>query len=75
MTNYEEARVKLTNTHLNKLKSAAKKIKTKKNFQSEKLSHELFLSARQKTKIRNSFAYNMSMDIKLYKVQLSKIIQ
>ena len=41
MANYEEAKVKLTNTQLNKLKSAAKKITestlriTKKNFQDE----------------------------------------
>ena len=28
MTNYQEARVKLTNTQLNKLKSAAAKYKT-----------------------------------------------
>ena len=68
MTNYQEARVKLTNAQLNKLKMAAK-IKTvtilkiiKKNFQDEELSHELFLSKRQTTKIRNAFGNNMSMD-------------
>ena len=61
MANYEEARVKLTNTQLNKLKSEAKnqtgrtlKI-TKKNFQDEELSHEILLTTRQKTKIRNAF--------------------
>ena len=54
MTNYEEARVKLTNNHLNKLKSASKNKtgtalrKTKKNFQDEELPHELFLITRQK---------------------------
>ena len=57
MANYEEARVKLTNTQLNKLKSAAIKkpgtiLKiTKKNFQDEELPHELLLTTRQKTKI------------------------
>ena len=62
MADYEEARVKLTNTQLNKLDSAAKNKTgtilgiTKKNFQEEKLPHELFLTARQKTKIRNAFA-------------------
>ena len=78
MTNHEEARVKLTNAQINKLKSAAK-IKTgmtsrilKKNFQDEKLPHELFLTTRQKTKIRNAFANNMSTDMKLSKAQLSK---
>ena len=56
MANYQEAKVKLTNTQLNKLKSAAKN-KTgtilrlnKKNFEDEELPHELFLTARQTTK-------------------------
>ena len=68
--------LKLPNTILNKLKSAAKyktgtilKI-TKKNFQDEELPHELIL----KIKIRNVFANNMLTDIKLSKAQLSKII-
>ena len=49
MANYEEARVKLTNTQLNKLKSATKNKTwttlriTKKNFRHEKLPHEVFL--------------------------------
>ena len=81
MVNYEEIRVKLTNTQLNKLKSTAKnktettlKVTTK-NFQDHELSHELFLTTRQTTKIRNVFANNMSRDIKLRKAQLSKMIQ
>ena len=52
MTNYQEARVKLTNTQLNKLKSEAKKKKketilkmNKKNFQDEQLPYELFITA------------------------------
>ena len=58
-------RVKLTNTQLHKWKSAAKN-KTgtqrinKKNFEHEELPHELFLTAKQITKIRNAFANNMS---------------
>ena len=82
MANYEEARVKLVNTQLHKLKSAAKN-KTgtrlrimKKNFQDEELPHELFLITRQKTKIRNAFTNDTLTDvIKLSKAQLSKIIQ
>ena len=81
MASYEEARVKLTNTQFNKLKSAAK-IKTgtklrinKESFQDEELSHELFLTARQTTKIRNVFANSMSTDIKLSEAQISKIIR
>ena len=80
MTNYQEGRVKLTNTQLKKLKSAAKnkagtKLKiNKKNVQDEELPHELFLTTRQRTKIRNAFANNMSKDIKFSKNQISKII-
>ena len=80
MANYQEARVKLTNTQLNKLKSAAK-YKTgtilrlnKKSFEDEELPHELFLT-KQTTKIRKPFANNMSTDIKFSKAQISKIIQ
>ena len=76
MPNYEKVRVKLTNTQLNKLKSAAKN-KTgkilrinKKNFEDEELPHELFLTTRQPTKIKNVFANNMSTDIKLSKTQI-----
>ena len=49
MANYQEVRVKLTNTQSNNLKSVAKNraepiLKlSKKNFQDEELSHELFL--------------------------------
>ena len=66
---------------MNKSKSAAK-YKTgtilrlnKKNFENEELPHELFLTTRQTTKIRNAFANNMSIDIKLSKAQISKMIQ
>ena len=81
MVNYQEARVKLTNTQLNKLKSAAKN-KTgtlarlnNKNFEDEEIQHELFLTRRQTAKIRNVFANDMSTNIKLKKAQISKIIQ
>ena len=79
MTNYREARVKLTNTQSNKLRSAAKN-KTWtilriniRIFPDEELLYELFLTARQTTKIRNATANNMSTDIKLSTVQISKI--
>ena len=39
------------------------------------MSHELFLTPKQTTKIRNAFAKNMSTDIKLSKAQISKLIQ
>ena len=58
MANYQEVRVKQTNTKLYKLKSATKN-KTgtilginNKKFQDEELPHELFLTTKQTTKIR-----------------------
>ena len=81
MGNYQEARVKLTNTQLSKLIFASKN-KTgtilklnKKNFEDEELPHELFLTTRQTAEIRNAFANNISADIKFSKTQISKIIQ
>ena len=81
MANYQEARVKLTNTQRNKLKSAAKN-KTgtmlrlsKKNVEDEKFIHELFPTKIKTTKIINAFANNMSTDIKLIKAEIFKIIQ
>ena len=62
------------------VKSSAKK-KTriilrlsKKNFENEELPPELFLTGRETTKARNTFPNNMSTDIKLNKIQISKII-
>ena len=69
MANYQEVRAELTNTQLNKFKSAAKNKKgtilrilrlTHKNFEDEELLHQLFLT----TKISNAFANNMSTDMK-----------
>ena len=80
MANYEESRIKLTNTQLNKLKSVTKNNTgttlriTKKTIQDEELPHELLLATRQKTKIRNAFVSSMSTSIKLSKTQLSKTI-
>ena len=39
------------------------------------LPHELLLTIRQKTKLRNAFNNNMSTDLKLSRAQISKIIQ
>ena len=79
MVSYEEARVKLTNTQLNKLKAAVKnKVGTtlritKKNFQDEEFQHELFLTTREKTTIRHAFTNNISTDIKHSNAQISTI--
>ena len=80
MVNYEESRVKLTNTQLKKLSYAAKNKTgtvlwiTKKNFQEDELTHELFLTTKKRGKIRNTFAKNMLTDIKLNEAKLCKII-
>ena len=39
------------------------------------MPHELLLTSRQTTKIRNAFPNNMSTDIKLSKAQISETIQ
>ena len=46
-----------------------------KIFDENDLPHELLMTKRQKTKLRNAFNNNMSTDIKLSKAQISKIIQ
>ena len=73
--------VKLTDAQVKKLKTDAKsKTGTAlgmslKILDEKDLSHELLLTARQKTKLRNAFNNNMSTDIKLSKAQISKTIQ
>ena len=75
------ANVKLSDTQLKTLKTAIKdKAETTlrisfKMFAGNDLPHELLLTTRQKTKLRNAFNNNMSTDIKLSKAQISKIIQ
>ena len=44
-------------------------------FNGNNLPHELLLTQRQSTKLRNNIENNMSIDIKLSKAQISKIIQ
>ena len=44
-------------------------------FNGNNLPHELLLTTRQTTKLRNAIENNMSTDIKLSKAQISKIIQ
>ena len=81
MVEYNKVNVKLTNTKLNKLKTAAKNqtgVTLRMNIKMlnrNDLPHELLLTARQKTKLRNAFKNNMSTDIKLFKAQISEIIQ
>ena len=44
-------------------------------FSAINLPHELLLTTRQTTKLRNAIENNMSTDIKLSKAQISKIVQ
>ena len=81
MVEYTKVDVKWTRTQLKKLKTAAKnKTETTlrmslKMFDGSDQPHELLLTTRQKTKLRNAFNNKMSTDIKLSKAQISKIVQ
>ena len=81
MVEYSKVNVKLSDTQLKKLKTAVKdKTGTTlrmslKMFNGNDLPHELLLTTRQKTKLRNAFNNNMSTDLKLSRAQISKIIQ
>ena len=81
MIEYNKINVKLSDTQLKNLKNAVKnKTGTTlrislKMFNGNNLPHELLLTTRQKTKVRNAFNNNMSTDLKLSKAQISKIIQ
>ena len=81
MVEYSKFNVKLTDTQLKKLKADVKN-KTGitlrmslEMFYENDLPHELLLTTRQKAKLRNAFNNNMSTDLKLSRVQISKIIQ
>ena len=81
MVEYTKVYVKLSDSQLKKLKDAVKdntgttlRINLKM-FNENNLQHELLLSTRQKTKLRNTFNNNMSTDLKYSKAQISKIIQ
>ena len=80
MVEYTKGNVKLLDTQLKKLKNAVKnKTGTTlrmslKNFNGNDLPHELLLTTRQKTKLRNAFNNNISSDLNLSKALISKII-
>ena len=81
MVRYNTVNIKLSDSQLNKLKSATKNqtgATLKMNirmFNGNSLPHELLLTTIQTTKLRNAIKNNMSTDIKLSKAQISKIIQ
>ena len=78
MVEYTKVNVKLSDSQLKKLKDAIKDNTgttlriSLKMFNGNDLPHELLLSTRQKTKIRNVFNNNMSTDLKLSKAQIIK---
>ena len=81
MVEYNTVNAKLSNSQLNKLKSAVKHKQgttlrmNAKIFNGNNLPHELLLTARQVTKLRNNIENNLQTDIKLSKSQIFKIIQ
>ena len=81
MVESAKVNVKLSNTQMKKLKDAVKNNTgttlriSFKMFNGNDLTHELLLTTKQKTKIRNAFNSNMSTDLKLSKAQINKIIQ
>ena len=85
MTQYNRSNVKLSNSQLNKLKSAIKKeidvvIRLSRNMIGDSndeanFPYELLLTDRQVSSIRKAFSNNSSVDIKFSKTQLSKMIQ
>ena len=83
MSQYNSLNVKLSNSPLNKFKSAMKNetevvLRLSSNMIGDNetnFPHQLLLTNRQVANIRKAFANNSSIDIKLSKTQLSKMIQ
>ena len=73
MVEYSKVNVKLPDTQMKKLKTAVKYKAgatlrmSLKMLDGNNLLHELLLTTRQKTKLRNAFNNNMSTDLKLSK--------
>ena len=73
--------IEVSDSQLNKLESVVKDQTGAtlrmniKMFNGNNLRHELLLTTRQKTKLRNAFGNIISTDIKLPKAQISTIIQ
>ena len=83
MTQYNSLNVKLSNSQLNKFKSAIKNetevvLRLSSNMIGDNETnflHQLLLANRQVANIRKTFVNNSSIDIKLSKTHLSKMIQ
>ena len=82
MVEFSKVNYKLTNVQLNKLKKAVKSNEGAtlrlgiRNFNKGEHPHELLLTTRQNTKLRNTYNNNnLATDIKLSKTKIKKIIQ
>ena len=83
MTQYNSLNVKLSNSQLNKFKSAIKNenevvLRLSSNMIGDNETnflHKFLLTNRQVSNLRKAFANHLSADIKLSKTQLSKMIQ
>ena len=79
MVEYTKINCKLTNVLLNKFKKSVKSNEGAtlrlgiKNVNKDELPHELLLTTRQNTKLRNAINNNLATDIKLSKAQIKKI--
>ena len=79
MVEYSKIDCKLTNVQLKKFKKSVKPNEGAtlrlgiKKFNKDELQHELLLTTRQNTKLRNAINNNLATDIKLSKAQIKKI--
>ena len=81
MVEYSRINSKLTNLQLNKLKKAVKSNEgltlrlSPKNFNKDEVPHELLLTTRQNSKLRNALDNNSATDIKLSKAQIRRFFR
>ena len=81
MVKYSKIDCKLTNVQLNKLNKAVKSNEGAtlrlgiRNFNKDERLHELLITTRQNTKLRNAVNNNSATDIKLRKTQIKKKVQ
>ena len=81
MVEYNTVNAKLSESQVNKLKGAVNNKQgtilrmSAKIFNGNNLPHQLILTQRQITKLRNNIENNLQTDIKLSKAQILKIIQ
>ena len=80
MVEYNKVNTKLSDSQLNNVKTTIKNqtgvtlTMNIKMFNGNNLSHELLLTTRQTTKLKNASKNNMSIDIKLSRAQISQIL-